>query len=145
MITLEELFQKDREAKEKEKGKQRKRASKKTETEAENQTEPQDSGIENKKAIREDKLQDKMDWDLSENPEEIQSALLDNWKPYLIKDCPPPKFKMPSNTYGTPMREMLSKILTFVDFAQRKRFKEIHRGRYNGHHRRSHHEAGSEG
>jgi hypothetical protein len=75
MITLEELFQKDREAKEKEKGKQRKRASKKTETEAENQTEPQDSGIENKKAIREDKLQDKMDWDLSENPEEVQSAL----------------------------------------------------------------------
>lgn len=124
MITLEELFQKDREAKEKEKGKQRKRASKKTETEAENQTESQDSGIENKKAIREDKLQDKMDWDLSENPEEVQSALLDNWKPYLIKDCPPPKFKMPSNTYGTPMREMLSKILTFVDFAQRKRFKE---------------------
>ena len=65
-----------------------------------------------------------MDLALSENLEEVQSALLDNWKPYLIKNITPPQFNLPSNTYGAPMREMLSKILTFIDFAQRKRFKE---------------------
>ena len=119
MITLDELFQKDRESreKEKEKNKQRKRASKKTDPEDERQAESLSSGAE-------DKLQDKLERDFSENSEEVQSSLLDNWKPYLIKDYSLPEFNMPSNTYGAPMREKLSKILTFIDFAQRKRFKE---------------------
>ena len=126
MITLEELFQKDSESREKEKerNKQRKRASQKSDAESENKTEPQDSGIECKDTIVKDKLQDKVERNLSENVEEVQSSLLDNWKPYLIKDLPLPEFYMPSNTYGAPMREMLGKILAFVDFTQRKRFKE---------------------
>ena len=125
MITLEELFQKDREAKEKEKSKQRKRTSMKTETEAENKTKTKAAGIENKKNLREDKLQEKVNLDLSENSDEAKSSLLDNWKPYHIKDCPLPEFQMPSNTYDGPMRDMLSRILTFIDFTQRKRFKEV--------------------
>ena len=101
MITFEELFQKDSESREKEKerNKQRKRASQKSDAESENKTEPQDSGIECKDTIVKDKLQDKVERNLSENVEEVQSSLLDNWKPYLIKDLPLPEFYMPSNTY----------------------------------------------
>lgn len=130
MITLEELFQKDKEAKEreKEKNKQRRRASKivvKATEEPAKEYAPnaEDISIDEK----EDKLQDKLDRTFEENAEEVQRSMLDNWKPYRIKDYVLPEFKIPvkkSNNYEFAKRETLSKILTFIDFAQRKRYKE---------------------
>ena len=105
MATLEELLQKENEAKTLEK--ERKKRSKVAKTE--------------------DKEDSKLEHFEEENPEEVKSARLDTWKPYEIKDFVLPEFKIPvkkSNNYESSKREMLSKILAFIDFAQRKRFKE---------------------
>ena len=105
MATLEELLQKENEAKVLEK--ERKKRSKTAKTE--------------------DKEDSKLEHFEEENPEEVKSARLDTWKPYEIKDFVLPEFKIPvkkSNNYESSKREMLSKILAFIDFAQRKRFKE---------------------
>lgn len=130
MITLEELFQKDKEAKEreKEKNKERRRVSKIVLKAIEEQAEEQTPSAENISIDeKEDKQQDKLDRALEDNTEDVQCSMLDNWKPYRIMDYVLPEFKIPvkkSNNYEFAKREMLSKILTFIDFAQRKRYKE---------------------
>ena len=123
MITLEELLQRDKEAKERDKGKNKGRRAKKKSVDGA-------SDIVEEKApntvVEEPMCEvvDKLETVLDEDEEEVKSALLDSWKPYPVKEYTLPEFKMPDKVYGAPMREMLSKILAFVDFAQRKRLKE---------------------
>lgn len=75
----------------------------------------------------EDKTQEKTDRIFEENSDEIKSELLDTWKPFQIEFDVLPEFKIPvrrSNNYESTKRETLSKILTFVENTQRKRYKE---------------------
>ena len=118
VITLEELLRWDEVAKDKlkEENKGKKKGRKKiSDVQGDEQTD-----------IKKDKLQDKLDLVLEDDPDEVQSELMDNWKPYLIENSKPPKFEIPqkkSNNFETYKRSELSRILTFIEFAQRKRFK----------------------
>ena len=120
VITLEELLRWDEVAKDKlkeeNKGKKKGRKKKKiSDVQGDEQTD-----------IKKDKLQDKLDLVFEDDPDEVQSRLVDNWKPYLIENCSVPEFKIPekkSNNFETYKRSELSRILTFIEFAQRKRIK----------------------
>ena len=73
-----------------------------------------------------DKLQDKTDRVLEENIEEVHSSMMDNWKPYPLEEFDLPEFKITvANSNNSPIatREKLSRVLTFIEYAQRKRFK----------------------
>lgn len=62
----------------------------------------------------------------TENANENRGASLDNWRPYELHGINVPEFKIPvksSNNYEVYKREQLSRILTFIDFAKRKRLK----------------------
>lgn len=111
MVTLEELFRRDKEAKEREKeaNRSKREAKKKSET-----------------AVSSDDLEAKLELIAEVDPEEVHRDMMDSWKPFAIKDCVVPEFKIPvrkSNNYELAKREQLSRILTFIDFVKRKRSK----------------------
>lgn len=59
-----------------------------------------------------------------QNDEELKSYKMDVWKPYEIKGAIVPEFNIPvrkSNNSEHATREMLSKILKFIDYVKRKR------------------------
>lgn len=129
MITLEELYQRDKDAREKEKKYNKEKRVGKRAIEVPNesmQSSPMVTDVLENSASK-DKLEDKMDFISADDPAELHSSMLDNWKPYHIDDCVIPEFQIPvkkSNNYEASKREMLSKVLTFIDFAQRKRHKD---------------------
>ena len=59
-----------------------------------------------------------------EDIEEQKRAKLDGWKPFEITGMRPPEFNIPvrkSNNFESSKRDMLSRVLTFIEYAQRKR------------------------
>lgn len=128
-MTLEEFRKIEKESEERNKEAQKLlREAKRLKKESKVQNEePKEQNEEvQKQGEKVDKLQDKVERILEDSPEEIRCSMLDNWKPYQIKDYVLPVFKIPvkkSNNYESSKVEMLSKILTFIDFAQRKRCK----------------------
>jgi hypothetical protein len=116
MITLEELLKRDKEAKEKAKEKNRlKRAANKLALE--------DSDSIDTTTTKEDEKNSRLQEEISE---EIESGKLDSWKPFELKDFVLPEFNIPikkSNCYEAFKKEMLSQVLTFIDFTKRKRCK----------------------
>ena len=75
----------------------------------------------------EDKIQEKTDRFFEENSDEIKSELFDTWKPFQIEFNILPEFKpleRKSNNFGTSKIDRMSRILTFVENTQRKRYKE---------------------
>jgi hypothetical protein len=58
--------------------------------------------------------------------EEVVSALIDNWKPCALEGYATPKFEIPvkkSNNYEAYKRQELSRVLAFIEYAQKKRIK----------------------
>lgn len=83
-------------------------------------------GIKRRSVSKDDNETTKTERLLELESEEIKSEMIDNWKPYQIKDYDLPEFQIPvkkSNNYESSKREMLSKIMTFIEITQRKRFK----------------------
>ena len=120
-LTLEGLFEWDQEAREKKKqrNEEKRKAKKAAKT----------HGVEVVEDIPEenDKTQDKLDLALENNPDETIGGLVDNWKPYSLEDYTTPKFEVPvkkSNSYEVYKKQELSKVLAFIEYAQRKRLKE---------------------
>ena len=61
-----------------------------------------------------------------EDIEEQKRAKRDGWKPFEITGISPPEFSIPvrkSNNFESSKRDMLSRVLTFIEYAQRKRIK----------------------
>lgn len=117
MITLEELFERGTEARKKKKqeNEQKKKSKKKTKTEVVEEV------VEER-----DKTQDKLDLALEDDPEEIVCGLIDNWKPCALEGYETPKFEIPvkkSNNYEFYKRAELSRVLAFIEYAQKKRVK----------------------
>lgn len=115
MITLEELY--DRIIEEKEERKKEKERKKNEEA-------------SNKEVVLETKEKDKLDTKtelmILSGDEEIKSAMLDRWSPFFIKDYVLPEFKIPvrnSNNSKAATRENLTKVLTFIEYVQKIRFK----------------------
>ena len=60
-------------------------------------------------------------------PEEVEAAQQDRWKPFKLEGEVPPKFNIPvnkSNNCDSYNRDRLSRVLRFIEFTRRKRFKE---------------------
>ena len=120
MVTLEELFEWDEEARKKKKEENEQKGKTKKESKAES-VETVDEASEER-----DKTQEKLECALEDDPEEIVSSLIDNWKPYTLEGYATPKFEIPvkkSNNYETYKRLELSRVLAFIEYAQKKRTK----------------------
>ena len=120
MVTLEELFEWDEVArkKKKEENEQKKKSKKKSKAEV---VEVIEEAPEER-----DKTQDKLELALEDNQEEIVCSLIDNWKPCALEGYVTPKFEIPvkkSNNYETYKRAELSRVLAFIEYAQKKRIK----------------------
>lgn len=117
MITLEKLFEWDEVAckkKKEENGPKRKR-KKKIKVD-----------VVEKVHEERDKTQDKLELALEDNPDEVRCDLIDTWKPCVLEGYETPEFKIPinnSNNSLTRTREELSRVLAFIEYAQRKRIK----------------------
>lgn len=117
MITLERLFEWDevaRKKKKEENGQKRKRKKK--------------SKVDVAEAVHEgrDKTQDKLELTLEDTPDEVECDLIDAWKPCVLEGYEVPKFEIPvkkSNNYESYKREELSRVLAFIEYAQKKRIK----------------------
>ena len=82
-------------------------------------------GIKRRSVSKDDNETTKTERLLELESEEIKSEIIDNWKPYQIKNYVLPEFQIPvkkSNNYESSKRDMLSKIMTFIEITQRKRF-----------------------
>ena len=109
MITLEELYK--RELDSKNKGGVRSKKKKKTSK--------QPVEDEEKQEVKVDEAQE----DISED---IKEAQHDFWRPYEIQDFILPEFKIPvkkSHNYESYKRKELSRVLTFIDYVKRIRYK----------------------
>lgn len=120
MVTLEELFEWDEVArkKKKEENKQKRKTKKGTKTEV--------VEIADEASGEKDKMQDKLECALENDMEEVVSALIDNWKPCALEGYATPKFEIPvkkSNNYEAYKRQELSRVLAFIEYAQKKRIK----------------------
>ena len=110
MITLEELYQRELDSKNKSGVRSRKKKKKSSEQPVE---------VEEKQEVKVDKIQE----DISED---IKEAQHDFWRPYEIKDFILPEFKIPvkkSHNYESYKRKELSRVLTFIDYVKRIRYK----------------------
>ena len=120
-IDLEGLFDWDQEAREKKK--QKNEEKRKAKLAAKGHVIEAVEDIPEEK----DKTQDKLDLAFENNPEEVIGGLVDNWKPYPLEGYATLKFEIPvkkSNSYEVYKKQELSKVLAFIEYAQRKRLKE---------------------
>jgi hypothetical protein len=120
MVTLEELFEWDKVARKKKKqeNEKKKKIKKESKTEV---VKVVDEAPEER-----DKIQDKLELALEDDPEEVVCGLIDNWKPCALEGYATPKFEIPvkkSNNYETYKRAELSRVLAFIEYAQKKRIK----------------------
>ena len=110
MITLEELYQRELDSKNKSGVRSRKKKKKSSE---------QPVNDEEKQEVKVDEVQEEIS-------EDIKEAQHDFWRPYEIQDFILPEFKIPvkkSHNYESYKRKELSRVLTFIDYVKRIRYK----------------------
>ena len=120
MLTLEELMKWEEVArkKKKEENEQKRKSKKKSKTKV--------VEVVDEVPVERDKIQDKLELALEDDQEEVVCSLIDNWKPCALEGYATPKFEIPvkkSNNYETYKRAELSRVLAFIEHAQKKRIK----------------------
>ena len=123
ILTLEQVLEWDKEAQKKKKEKN-KENSQKRKRKKESKTDVADVVEETQE--QGDKTQDKLERALEDSSDEVVCGLVDNWKPYPLEGYETPKFEIPvkkSNNYELYKRMELSRVLAFIEYAQRKRIK----------------------